>query len=208
MSKTKGGKLRARKPCRPFMVRSSIGNPRRTTMRQDPSFKSLLRNSICEIARRSREATNAPRQARRARLRKIDNFLPSRRRTGIVFQKVDFARLTLPVGVTRPGLWRQKRKMARKWRRNWLKSLKTDSEMASRRLAIVRDPAPSHLGETYPRRSGGVASLTSASSASSAPIAVCALEPRRRNDTVFSLASLRPRATRTGTFANECSRTL
>jgi hypothetical protein len=60
----------------------------------------------------------------------------------------------------------------------------------------------------HPRRSGGTASLVSASRASSAPITACAAEPRRRNDTVFSLASLRPRATRTGIFANECSRTL
>jgi hypothetical protein len=31
--------------------------------------------------------------------------------------------------------------MARKWRRNQLKSLKTDSEIASRRLAIVKGSA-------------------------------------------------------------------
>jgi hypothetical protein len=31
--------------------------------------------------------------------------------------------------------------MTRKWRRNPLKSLKTDSEMASRRFAIVKGPA-------------------------------------------------------------------
>ena len=60
----------------------------------------------------------------------------------------------------------------------------------------------------HPRRSGGAASPASASSASSTPIAACALEPRRRRETVFSLASLRPKAISTGIFAKECSRTL
>jgi hypothetical protein len=73
------------------------------------------------------------------------------------------------------------------------------------RIDASRTP---HPAGNHPRRSGGTASLASASSASSAPSAVCALEPRRRTDTVFSLASLRPRAMRTGTFARECSRTL
>jgi hypothetical protein len=68
--------------------------------------------------------------------------------------------------------------------------------------------APCRTRRGNHRRSGGTASLASASSACSAPIAACALEPSRRKDTVFSLASFRPRAIRTGTFANECSRTL
>ncbi len=61
---------------------------------------------------------------------------------------------------------------------------------------------------SHSRRSGGTASPASASIASSAPIIVWALEPKRRTETVFSVASLRPRAMRTGAFASECSRTL
>jgi hypothetical protein len=40
----------------------------------------------------------------RARLRKIDNFLPSRRTLAIVFQKDRLALLALPVGEARPEL--------------------------------------------------------------------------------------------------------
>ena len=85
-------------------------------------------------------------------------------------------------------------------RKSWSLPLSKSSQLARLRTPDRR--------RTYPRRSGGVASPASASSASSAPIDVCALDPRRRKDTLFSLASLRPRAIRTGAFANECSRTL
>jgi hypothetical protein len=177
-------------------------------MRQDPSSKSLIRNSVDEIARRSPTSGEcAPSRGVRS-IKKNRQFLANSEGTWYCFSEIRLARLTHPMGVARPGLRRQDRKMARKWRRNQLKSLKTDSEMASRRLAIVKGSAATYLGGTYPRRSGGTDSLASESSASWEAIAVCALEPRRRTDTVFSLASLRPRAMRTGTFASECSRTL
>jgi hypothetical protein len=53
-----------------------------------------------------------------------------------------------------------------------------------------------------------MASLVSAAIASSAPIVDCAFEPKRRTDTVFSLASLRPTAMSAGIFASERSRPL
>jgi hypothetical protein len=37
---------------------------------EDPSFKSLWRNSVCQVAQRSRGGGEGPRQARRARLKK------------------------------------------------------------------------------------------------------------------------------------------
>src|ERR1700693_1833901 len=117
------------------MARSSVRKPRGTTLRQDPKLQSLLRDSVDEIVRRSRGAANGPRQGQCAQLRKIDNFLPSRQ------DPVSFFRKSADVFHGRPGLWHQDRKMARKWRRNRLKSLKTDSETASRRLAIVKGPA-------------------------------------------------------------------
>jgi hypothetical protein len=98
--------------------------------------------------------------------------------------------------------------MAQKWRRKPLKSLKTDSAIGEPPARDCEGSRPQFRGTYSARKSGGTASLASASSASSAPSAFCALEPRRRTDTVSSLASLRPRAIRTGTFAKECSRTL
>ena len=56
---------------------------------EDPSFKSLWRNSVCQIAQRFRGAAKAPPSGAARPTKKIDNFLPSRRRSGIVFQKFD-----------------------------------------------------------------------------------------------------------------------
>ncbi len=56
--------------------------------------------------------------------------------------------------------------------------------------------------------SGGVASSRKAASASFTVIVVCACDPRRRTETVFSSASRRPTARMIGTLASECSRTL
>ena len=49
---------------------------------------------------------------------------------------------------------------------------------------------------------------SSAASASASGITVCFSEPRRRIETDFVSASLRPTTSSTGTFASECSRTL
>jgi hypothetical protein len=76
-------------------------------------------------------------------IKKNRQFLAKPAEIRYCFSESRLAQLTLPVGVARPGLWRQDRKMARKWRRNQLKSLKTDSEIASRWLAIVKDSAAS-----------------------------------------------------------------
>jgi hypothetical protein len=195
VGKTEGGKLRARKPRRPFMARSSVRKPRGTTLRQDPKLQSLLRDSVDEIARRSRGAANGPRQGQCAQLRKIDNFLPSRPGRWYCFSERPMSGARTPHG-----------------RRATLASasrVDSDSGMAPQTIEIAQNGlGRPHPAGNHPRRSGGTASLASASSASSTPIAACALEPRRRTDTVFSLASLRPRAMRTGTFAKECSRTL
>jgi hypothetical protein len=195
VGKTEGGKLRARKPRRPFMARSSVRKPRGTTLRQDPKLQSLLRDSVDEIARRSRGAANGPRQGQCAQLRKIDNFLPSRPGRWYCFSERPMSGARTPHG-----------------RRATLASasrVDSDSGMAPQTIEIAHNGlGRPHRAGNHPRRSGGTASLASASSASSTPIGACALEPRRRTDTVFSLASLRPRAMRTGTFANECSRTL
>jgi hypothetical protein len=75
---------------------------------------------------------------------------------------------------------------------------------------LVQIKVASPTGLFYPafRKSGGMASLVSAAIASSAPIVDCLFEPKRRTDTVFSLASLRPTAMIAGIFASERSRTL
>src|ERR1700722_6722583 len=88
------------------------------------------------MARRLRGAASPPDRGGDARLRKIDNFLPSRPRCCIVFQKVQEARRTLPVGDARPRLRRQEQGTTRKWRHKPLKSLKTDSQMGNYRLAV------------------------------------------------------------------------
>src|ERR1700733_11019510 len=90
-----------------------------------------MRGSVDEVARHLRPIGGPD-----ARLKKIDNFLLSRLGCCIVFQKVQEARLTLPVGDARPRLRRQEQGTTRKWRHKPLKSLKTDSQMANYRLAI------------------------------------------------------------------------
>jgi hypothetical protein len=158
-----------------------------------PHFKACY--EVDEIARRSRGAANGPRQGQCAQLRKIDNFLPSRPGRWYCFSERPTSGARTPHG-----------------RRATLASasrVDSDSGMAPQTIEIAQNGlGRPHPAGNHPRRSGGTASLASASSASSTPIAACALEPRRRTDTVFSLASLRPRAMRTGTFAKECSRTL
>ena len=75
---------------------------------------------------------------------------------------------------------------------------------------MVQIKVASPTGLFYPasRKSGDMASLASAAIASSAPIVDSAFEPKRRTDTVFSLASLLPTAMSARIFASECSRTL
>jgi hypothetical protein len=75
-------------------------------------------------------------------------------------------------------------------------------------LVQIKVASPTGLFYLAFRKSGGMASLVSAAIASSAPIVDCAFEPKRRTDTVFSLASLRPTAMSAGIFASERSRPL
>jgi hypothetical protein len=64
-------------------------------------------------------------------IKKNRRFLAKSGEIGDGFSESRFARLTLPTGMAKPGLWRRVKKMTREWRRKPLKSLKTDSEMAS-----------------------------------------------------------------------------
>jgi hypothetical protein len=88
-------------------------------------------------------------ECRDAGLRKIDNFLPSRRRHSIVFQKSAQGWLALPEGHMRPRLRRYGQGMTRKSCPKPLKSLKTDSLI--RRLAVVEGDSISEL-RTIPNR--------------------------------------------------------
>jgi hypothetical protein len=75
-------------------------------------------------------------EGRRARQRKIDNFLP--RRLGVCYcfsERPGKFWLALFMGDAQPGFGVKKRRTTREWRRKPLKSLKTDS--AIRRLAVV-----------------------------------------------------------------------
>jgi hypothetical protein len=58
------------------------------------------------------------------------------------------------------------------------------------------------------RTSGGTASSAMARSAASSASTACPSLPRRRIETVRSVASLRPTTSSAGTLASECSRTL
>jgi ribosomal protein L39E len=69
--------------------------------------------------------------------KKIDNFLPSQRDGGIVFQKGQEARVALFIDVRAYRTGSQSPE-TRKWRRKLLKSLKTDSEIAIRSPAGVK----------------------------------------------------------------------
>jgi hypothetical protein len=54
---------------------------------EDPSFKSLWRNSVCQVAQRSRGGGESPPSGAARPTKKIDNFLPRRLTSDIVFQK-------------------------------------------------------------------------------------------------------------------------
>ena len=121
-----------------MLGKSTASNPRplrRQVVRdviscRPASSKVVIRNSVGEIARRSRGAAKSPGRGPGSSTRKIDNFLPSRLGPGIVFQKGRQARLGLLMGDLRLGLRVYGQGMDREWCRKPLKSLKTDSEKA------------------------------------------------------------------------------
>jgi hypothetical protein len=86
-----------------------------------------------------RTGAKAPIDARRARQKKIDNFLQNRPASGIVFQKgSDKSGWRLPWRPCDQGRGGQRYGSDRKWRRKPLKSLETDSQNVIRRFAVAR----------------------------------------------------------------------
>ncbi len=95
-------RLRRRRPGFPIGCFASVGND---TMNRSAGFRTM-RDLVDEIARRSRRGRKRPVEGRDPRLRKIDNFLPSRLGHGSVFQKLRQARLAILMDDTRQGLGR------------------------------------------------------------------------------------------------------
>jgi hypothetical protein len=89
------------------MVRSGIRKPPGTTLRQTPSFKSLGRNSDCEIARRYRGGGECVPSGAARSIKKDRQFLAKSAGDRYCFSEGRLARLALPSGEARPGLWPQ-----------------------------------------------------------------------------------------------------
>jgi hypothetical protein len=85
-------------------------------------------------------------------IRKIDNFLTSRLGVGIVFQKGATGPARALRGDVRADFGVQTHGTTREWRLKPLKSLKTDSAVATRRLAVAGEALVEKRGYAGKRR--------------------------------------------------------